>query len=61
MRKVTVTSCKGRMTRQDAQPIQNALVFYANPQLSVGGTFAECTVLVVGIRLVPSILLGGTA
>ena len=32
------------MLPSDAQPIQSALVFYANPPLSVGGAFVGCTV-----------------
>ena len=34
------------MTRRDALLMQSALLFYANPLLSEGGTFVECTVRV---------------
>ena len=36
--------CKRRTNRPDALPVRSALVFYANPLLSEGGTWAGCTV-----------------
>ena len=52
--------CKRRTNRPDALSIQGALVFYANPPLSEGGTCAGCTVQAAVIRLARFTRPGGT-